>query len=156
MEDLLTNPFIEIQLRNITRSLLPIPTATTRALWQIRRLLVEVQVRLCIDNEHTYRQVSTPHSLHSCAHTFESSLPKILLILPNLTSTRNASNIQRHILRDMIRERLSRQDITDRHSSAGLQQSSDLLENGRFVSSRDEVNDAVTDDAVDARVRQRN
>lgn len=48
------------------------------------------------------------------------------------------------------RQLLPRQDITDRHASARLQQTPDLREDERLVGAGDEVDNAVADDTVRA------
>ena len=93
-------------------------------------------------------------SFDSSTHTLEPSLLKILLIPPNLTGTSNTSNIQRHVLRNVVWERLSSQNITDSDPSTRPQESSDFFKDGWLVIFRNEVNDTITNDAVDARVWQ--
>ena len=65
-----------------------------------------------------------------------------------MARTSHATNIQGDVLPQLVGKLLPRKDVADSHSTAGLEQPEHLSKNGLLVRVRDEVDDAVADDAV--------
>ena len=72
----------------------------------------------------------------------------------NLARSGNASNVQCHISTNMFRHRLLGQDVTYGDSASGFEQAKHLVENDLLLILRNQVDDAVADDAICAGVRQ--
>lgn len=74
----------------------------------------------------------------------------------NLACSRYTANIESGALPDLVCELFTREYITNGDSPEWFEKSVNLIEHDLLISSRDEVDDTVANDAVDSRVRQRN
>lgn len=80
--------------------------------------------------------------------TIKPGCSEVRFILAHLTRTSHAANIQGDVLPQLIGKLLTREDVADGQSTAGLEQPEHFGENGLLVRIWNEVDDAVADDAV--------
>ena len=86
--------------------------------------------------------------------TRETGYAEIVFVAADLACAGNASDIQGHIVLELLRQLALDEDVADGNTPARLQQPEHFVECELFLRLRDEVHHAVADDAVGRIVRQ--